>query len=129
MTEQMPGDRGPVLWPFLLGVFGAGVVLVVLLYRLVWRSEQDPATIWTFVAFTFIAAFFWSGFVLLVFPSAPHGVASAGYAAVWVVLGLLAFLPWLPREYMTFLFVSFLCLFVGRLGERVVKWVFPERFQ
>jgi len=38
-------------------------------------------------------------------------------------------LPTMQTRYLAFLFVSFICLFLGRLGEWAAKWVFPEHFR
>ncbi len=130
MTEQMPTNRGPVLAPFLLGAAGAGVVLFVLLYGLVWRTEPPSVAVYSsLIALLLSAAFFWSGFIRIVFPRTSHGVPAAGYAAVWAALGLVMLLPTMDTRYLAFLFVSFICLFLGRVGEWAARWVFPERFR
>ncbi len=129
MTDPVPAKRGSVLAAFALGAAGAGVILVVLLYGLVWRQQEaDVATVARYLALPFAAAFFWSGVVRVILPRVPVGVASAGYAAVWAVLGLASLVPSLGSRYMPFLFVAFVCLLLGRLGERAARWVFPERF-
>jgi hypothetical protein len=130
MTEQLPANRGPVLAPFLLGAAGACAILFVLLYGLVWRTDPPGVAVYSsLIALLLSAAFFWSGFIRLLFPRTSHGVPAAGYAAVWAVLGLVMLPPTMDTRYITFLFVSFICLFLGRLGERAARWVFPERFR
>ncbi len=129
MTTPAPVKRGHVLAAFALGAIGAGAIVIVLLYGLVWRQQEaDAATVARYLALPFAAAFFWSGLVRVAQPRVPAGVASAGYAAVWAVLGLASLVPSLGPQYMPFLFVAFVCLLLGRVGERAAKWVFPERF-
>lgn len=74
-------------------------------------------------------AFFWSGGIKLLFTQASHGVPAAGYASVYAVIGLVMILLTMDMGYLAFLFVSFIFLFLGRLGERAARWVFPERFR
>jgi hypothetical protein len=103
--------------------------VVVLLRGLVWRADApDTSTVSTLLVLPFLVAFFWSGLVKILFTQAPHGVPAAGYAAVWAVLGLAMMVPTLDSRYLAFLFISFICLFLGRTGERAARWVFPERF-
>jgi hypothetical protein len=129
MTVPTPANRGPVLAPFLLGVAGGGIVLLVLLYGLVWRTEPPSAAVFSsLIALLLSAAFFWSGLIKILFPRTSHGVPAAGYAAVWAAIGLAMLLLTMDTTYIYFLFVSFICLFLGRLGERAARWVFPERF-
>ena len=129
MTGQPPIERGPTLAPFLLGVAGSGIVLLVLLYGLVWRTEApSSAEYLSYVFLPLLVAVLWSAVVKAVFVRASHGVPAAGYSSVWAALGLIMLVPTGDPRYVAFLFVSFICLLLGRLGERAAKWVFPERF-
>lgn len=129
MTDQMPPTRGPILAPFLLGLAGAVLVLLILLNGLVWTpTPPNPATVSRYLALPFAVAFAWSGVVLLAIPKAGRGVPAAGFASVWALLGLGLLVPTGDPRYVAFVFVSFICLLLGRLGERAARWVFPERF-
>ncbi len=129
MTDESSATPGPVLAPFLLGAVAAIVILLVLLKGLVWRTEAPGVTVFSsLLSLPFAVAFFWSGLVKILLPRTSHGVPAAGYAAVWAVLGLAMLLPTMDSRYMAFLIVSFICLFLGRLGEYMARWVFPERF-
>lgn len=129
MTDQAPPNQGPVLGPFVLGVIGACLVLLVLLCGLVWRTEAPSSTEYlSFVSLPLVVAFLWSGAIKVLFVRASDGVPAAGYAAVWAALGLVMLIPTGDPRYVAFLFVSFICLFLGRMGERAARWVFPERF-
>jgi hypothetical protein len=83
MTEQSPTNRGPILAPFLLGAAGAGVILFVPLYGLVWRTDPPSTTVYSsLIGLLLSTAFFWSGLIGILFPRTSHGVPAAGYAAV-----------------------------------------------
>lgn len=131
MTEQLPEDRRPVLVPFLLGLAGGCAVLFVLWYGLVHMQTEapTPSEYVSYMAIAFGGAFFWSGGIKLLFTQASHGVPAAGYASVYAVIGLVMILLTMDMGYLAFLFVSFIFLFLGRLGERAARWVFPERFR
>lgn len=130
MTDRLPHNRPPVLGPFLLGLLGGAAVLLVVLYVLVLRGVgPSQATVVRMLLLPFAGAFLWSGTVRGLIPAATLGVPAAGYAAVWAVVGLVLLLWTMDTQYLVFLFISFICLFLGRLGERAARWVFPERFE